>query len=66
MSYLRDIMRRLAARRRPAVSAPSEEALPGMGGGRRQPPDGLDPTETRLMPLDVEKAHQARSPHQPG
>lgn len=65
MSYLRDIMRRLAARREPAVSSSSQEALPGQASGRQRPQDGIDTTETHGLPLDVEAARQARSPHQP-
>lgn len=70
MSYLRDIMRRLAASRRSAATAP-----PGMGAvrvtanGPGGPGDGSDPIDSagmRSPQPDDEGAPQARAPHEPG
>jgi len=70
MSYLRDIMRRLAARRTSKAPSPASEAAgPAMGSGRSQPQDGPDPTDTseaRSQPLDDQGAGQARAAQERG
>ncbi len=76
MSYLRDIMRRLAARRRSAVSAPpSAQARPRMEGGRSGPLEGSDPMDTAQSPslpldrsslLESDRPGQARPPRGQG
>jgi hypothetical protein len=70
MSYLRDIMRRLAARRTSTAPSPaSEVAGPAMGSGRSQPQDGPDPTDTSeawSQPLDDQGAGQAMAAQERG
>jgi hypothetical protein len=70
MSYLRDIMRRLAARRTSTAASPaSEVAGPAMGNGRSQTQDGPDPTGTSeawSQPLDDQGAGQARAAQERG
>ena len=63
MSYLRDIMRRLAASRRSAAtSPPSMGEVPATAGGS----DPMDSGWMRSPQPDDDGAPQLRAPHEPG